>query len=732
MRLLISVTYISEDGAFGGPVSVALNQAAGLAEAGHEVTVLAGWDGRARPKAPGFDLVLLKSKPFAGMGFVATSTRSLGSWLRRNLRKFDVVHVHSGRHLFDLAVATAARRMGRPYVVQPHGMILPSSRPPILILDSFVVRPMLRHASTVLALTDAEERSLRRLEPEASVRRIRNGIRPIQLATSPRRSEVLFLARLHPRKQVLVFAEMARLLSRRNRTVQFAVVGPDEGDLAALRSFMSTNPDVPLRYEGAIQPGEAPARLAQALVFVLPSRGEVFPVTVLEALSVGTATVITDDCGIAQELADHNAALVSEGSPEDLAQRVESLLLNPSLLESTTASGHASVRALYGIEAVVSSLLRFYEDAVGSRGVLWMTNTAAPYRIPVWESLARRLPVEVMLLEPDQRLARDDNNRGPEWEARSRTNLIFAVSWLKTAVLKRGEARYYFGWLRHAHLRNKRAVVLGGWESPVYWMALLRAKRARVRTVGFYESHLGSQGNTRGPISWLRRRYFATLDAVVTPGPAATEAVMQMGVARSRIHEGFNAVDVTHIREVVQSTRPAQQGDHRLRIIYVGQLIPRKNVGALIGALTTLPNASLTIVGVGPLRAQLEQQVVTTLPNPDRVTFVGYIPGQDVAKRMLEHDVLVLPSLSEVWGLVVNEALACGLHVVVSTRAGVTRSVEKHAGVIVSDPDTMSLVSALRSLPDPVGRIPDPEILQQTPARFSEVFERAILSENEL
>nr|WP_254066090.1 glycosyltransferase family 4 protein [Curtobacterium sp. VKM Ac-2852] len=205
-----------------------------------------------------------------------------------------------------------------------------------------------------------------------------------------------------------------------------------------------------------------------------------------------------------------------------------------------------------------------------------------------------------------------------------------------------------------------------------------------------------------------------------------------MGVPRSRIHEGFNAVDVTSIREVVQSTRPVQHGDHRLRIIYVGQLIPRKNVGALIGALTALPNASLTIVGVGPLRAQLEQQVIATLSDPDQVTFVGYVPGQDVAKLMLQHDVLVLPSLSEVWGLVVNEALACGLHVVVSTRAGVTRSVEKHAGVVVSDPDTSSLLSALQSLPDPVVRILNPEILQQTPARFSDVFERAIMSEKEL
>jgi len=44
----------------------------------------------------------------------------------------------------------------------------------------------------------------------------------------------------------------------------------------------------------------------------------------------------------------------------------------------------------------------------------------------------------------------------------------------------------------------------------------------------------------------------------------------------------------------------------------------------------------------------------------------------------------------------------------------------------------LSLLSALQSLPDPVVRILNPEILQQTPARFSDVFERAIMSEKEL
>lgn len=722
MKVLLSVTHISKDGAFGGPVSVALSQAKGLVRAGHEVTLVAGWDGEVELDVPGVELVLLESLLLPGMGFVVTRTPRLRRWLHQNVRRFDVVHVHGGRHLFDVTVAAGARRASRPYFVQTHGMVLPSTRPSVMMADRLGVLAMLRHARAVLALTDDEVRALRGLDRDLVIKRVRNGIETSSVTSADAQEEILFLARLHPRKRVLAFAEMARLVHSTHPRAQFAVVGPDEGELASLRQFMEAHPEVPIRYEGAVPPGAAPSRIASAMVYVLPSSNEVFPMTVLEALSVGTPTVLVEDCGIADELSRQGAALVSDGRPEDLAGRVRGLLESPERRRSLAVNGRRAVASSYSADAVVRSLLGVYAEAPSDRGILWMTNTAAPYRLPVWAAMAEVVPLDVLLMESDRRLAKDANNRGSDWETTSQPKGAFRLSVLKTLVAKRGEGRYYFGWVGTSHLRGRRAVVLGGWESPIYWLAVLRARRARVRTVGFYESHSASQGHARGPVAALRGRYFRSLDAVVTPGPAATEAVLRMRVSRHQIHEGFNAVDVNSIRLQVES-RPPRDGDaDRLRLIYVGQLIPRKNVAALLTAIAPLPHITLTVVGTGEQRGDLEQLVINQFDDPSRVSFAGYVAGAEVPAVMAEHDALVLPSLAEVWGLVVNEALACGLHVVVSRRAGVAPSVEHHPGVQLCDPDVADLASTLASVRLPVRKIQDPPIWRETPEAFAQVF----------
>lgn len=728
MKLLISVTSVSEDGAFGGPVSVAVNQARALARAGHSVTLVAATDGKTRLTVEGVTVVLLPSWTIPRGGFVLMMTPTLHKWLGRNVRRFDIVHVHGGRHLFDVTVSAAARRAGVPYVVQPHGMILPSTRKSVRIVDRLAVRSMLASADVLLSLTNAEAEALAQLGFRNSVAPVRNGLEPRPASRTRRSNEVLFLARLHPRKRVIAFAEMAKLLHGTAPELVFRVVGPDDGDLAALRTFISRNPSVPLTYDGAIAPGTAPDRLAEAAVYVLPSTGEVFPMTVLEALSVGTPTIITDDCGIADELSAHSAVLVSDGSPEDLAQKVRNVVNNRTVAARLSMDGHQAINALYDIDVVAANLLSRYETILRRPRITWITNASAPYRVPIWNELGTSTDLGVVLLETDRHLAGDTaNNRGLDWQVSAQAPTRYSVSSLRTAAVKRGEARYYLGWLPLRRVAKKDAILLGGWESPIYWLALVQAKCAGVRTVGFYESHLQSQGHASGPIAWARAHYFRSLDAVVTPGSAATEAVVHMGVPRGRVHEGFNAVDVSSIRAARLRQPLPKRAPGTIRLVFVGQLIPRKNLEVVIRAIADRPHIKLTVVGLGPLREELQAFVLRAVPDPSRVTFLGYVAGRDVPSVLVEHDALVLPSTEEVWGLVVNEALAAGLSVIVSDRAGVAQSVQDHPGVFICPPTSVAVGEALDRLGAISIPVLDPPILSQTPERFAAVFRAALL-----
>lgn len=102
---------------------------------------------------------------------------------------------------------------------------------------------------------------------------------------------------------------------------------------------------------------------------------------------------------------------------------------------------------------------------------------------------------------------------------------------------------------------------------------------------------------------------------------------------------------------------------HQLKYLYVGRLSPEKNLELLCEVFKD-NKKELTIVGYGPLH-----DLLTDKYGKD-VNFCGQVNNKDLAEYYSMHDVLILPSKSEVWGLVIEEALACGLVIIVSDRVG--------------------------------------------------------------
>ncbi|MEA5457006.1 glycosyltransferase [Sinomonas sp. JGH33] len=361
----------------------------------------------------------------------------------------------------------------------------------------------------------------------------------------------------------------------------------------------------------------------------------------------------------------------------------------------------------------------------------WVTNLAAPYRRPIWESLARSADLHVFLLENRSRFERGRGNRASEWM--SWDNAPVAVSEVPTVRLTAGERQLYLP-RAVGRLPGKGfdALVLTGWESPAYWTAAARGRRWGARLIGFYESTLATHAFRRGPIASVRKRFLRGLDAVLAPGPAAKEALLSMGVDASKIFVGFNPVDVLGIHARAHQARAsAAVGDRRAnghRYLYLGQLIERKNVAGLIEAFARLADgdSSLTIAGSGHLLESL-CALCDQLGLRDRVAFVGPVPYERVPEVLAEHHTLVLPSTEEVWGLVVNEALAAGIHAVVTRSCGVAASVEGMRGVFLADPESASLASAMEASRRAwTGPVDQPEILVHTPEAFAQVVLDAV------
>jgi glycosyltransferase involved in cell wall biosynthesis len=138
-------------------------------------------------------------------------------------------------------------------------------------------------------------------------------------------------------------------------------------------------------------------------------------------------------------------------------------------------------------------------------------------------------------------------------------------------------------------------------------------------------------------------------------------------------------------------------------VLYVGRLSPEKNLLRLLDAfgiyLEHNGKRDLLLVGTGVQREVLGQHR-TVVENPQRVHFAGFKNGSDLLPYYAFADCFILPSLSEPWGLVVNEAMASELPVIVSRRCGCADDLVEDGdnGLLVDPKSAESIAEALTKL----------------------------------
>jgi glycosyltransferase involved in cell wall biosynthesis len=169
-------------------------------------------------------------------------------------------------------------------------------------------------------------------------------------------------------------------------------------------------------------------------------------------------------------------------------------------------------------------------------------------------------------------------------------------------------------------------------------------------------------------------------------GKTSAEYLESLGVSKLAIKTRNAAViDETVIRQrydearkqLAETTSPVSG-----KFVYVGRLAPEKNLNMLLLAFAsavkeTKSDWKLLFVGDGPERGNLEKLAADS-GVAGQVIFAGGFPWYQVPGWLAQSDVLVLPSKSEPWGLVVNEAMVCGMPVVVSETCGCAADLVQH------------------------------------------------------
>jgi len=179
----------------------------------------------------------------------------------------------------------------------------------------------------------------------------------------------------------------------------------------------------------------------------------------------------------------------------------------------------------------------------------------------------------------------------------------------------------------------------------------------------------------------LKKFFISRSHAAFCYGTKSKEYLVKLGMRPEDIFTRCQATNNGRIREIHQQA-VADRGPlaveyavRKYNFIYVGRLSGEKNIGCLLSAFARVKEENthaadwgLLIVGAGPELPSL-QQFVSDRQVPD-VCFVGGQSWDTVPRFYALSSVFVLPSLSEPWGLVVNEAMVCGLPVIVSMKCG--------------------------------------------------------------
>jgi glycosyltransferase involved in cell wall biosynthesis len=159
-------------------------------------------------------------------------------------------------------------------------------------------------------------------------------------------------------------------------------------------------------------------------------------------------------------------------------------------------------------------------------------------------------------------------------------------------------------------------------------------------------------------------------------GTKSAELMLKLGAKSNQILLRNNAVDNNSIEKIHQKALKNREiekqklGLRKYNFIYVGRLIEIKNIDKLFEAYKIVQNKDwgLTCLGEGDKLNELKQFKEEN--QLDGIQFVQGQKWQDVPKFLALADVFVLPSYSEPWGLVVNEAMVCQMPVLVSNRCG--------------------------------------------------------------
>ncbi|MEM2292295.1 MAG: glycosyltransferase family 4 protein [Candidatus Bathyarchaeia archaeon] len=395
MKILQVIPYFPPAYIFGGPVRVAYQISKELTNRGHEVVVYTtdAKDFHSRIKMISGNTEGIKVQYFKNISLVFIRklklfiTPQVISSARKEVKKFDLIHLHEYRSFQNVIIHHYAHKWKIPYILQAHGSIprIGSWKKLKIIYDIFFGYRLLRDASKVIALSRFEAEQYRRMGvPKDKVVIIPNGIDLSEYSNLPpkgffknkynipeEKKIILYLGRIHRIKGIDFLIKAYAYLTEEigYKDAILIIAGPDDGYLNEAKTLTKTlNIEDSVMFTGPLYGRDKLEAYVDAEFYVLPSRYETFPMTVLETYACAKPVIASNLGGLKDLVLNGETGLLFEtGNFRQLAENMFYLLNNEEKTLEIGLNGRAFVEKNFSIERVVDNLERLYNEVVLER-----------------------------------------------------------------------------------------------------------------------------------------------------------------------------------------------------------------------------------------------------------------------------------------------------------------------------------------------------------------------------
>ncbi len=326
--------------------------------------------------------------------------------------------------------------------------------------------------------------------------------------------------------------------------------------------------------------------------------------------------------------------------------------------------------------------------------ILFLTNVPAPYRVRFFNVLSQYCNLTVVYEK-----ARSDE-RDARWTEKTNSGYrtVF-LQGMRTAV----DGAFAPGILKYLKKDLFDLTVICGISSPTQMLAI---QYCQLRGIPYaIEGDGAFPKDGRGFKEAVKRYLIRKADLCFSTGRKHDAYYRQYGAAEAAlvrypftsVEEG-DVLDAPVSREEKVRLRRELGIREEAMLLAVGQFIHRKGFDVLLNAARKLPkNVGIYIVGGEPTEEYLSMREKWDL---DQVHFVRFMPKTELTRYYLAADAFVLPTREDIWGLVVNEAMACGLPVVTTTRcnAGLELVQDGKNGYLAEPGDAAGLAQAMEAV----------------------------------